>query len=77
MVLGMAMGSISHQLWHFILSQGVCTGLGLGMVFVPTIGVTTQWFSSKRALANGIGSVGAALGMYSRLLLIVGMVIMC
>ncbi|KAK5996248.1 MFS-type transporter, partial [Cladobotryum mycophilum] len=44
MTIGMAMASISHKLWQFILSQGICTGLGLGLVFVPTIGVTTQWF---------------------------------
>jgi MFS family permease len=61
-VFGMMMASICDELWQLVLAQGLCVGIGCGLVFVPTIGVVMQWFSSKRALANGLGSIGSGIG---------------
>jgi MFS family permease len=56
------MTSLCKELWQFILAQGICIGLGSGIVFVPFIGLLSQWFSSKRGVANGVASSGSAVG---------------
>ncbi|KAL8854587.1 MAG: hypothetical protein Q9221_000622 [Calogaya cf. arnoldii] len=59
--------SFSRQIWQLFLSQGVCFGLGMGFLFVGSVGVVPQWFTSKRSLANGIATAGSGIGglMYS------------
>ena len=49
--------SFTHQIWQLFLSQGVCFGFGMGFLFVGSVGIVPQWFTSKRSLANGIGTV--------------------
>lgn len=60
--LGLVFASLSTQIWQLFLSQGVLFGLGMGMLFLPSYGVISQWFTRRRALANGIGMAGAGLG---------------
>ncbi|KAK2760834.1 hypothetical protein FQN54_002073 [Arachnomyces sp. PD_36] len=48
--------------WHLFLSQGLCFGLGLGFLFVGSVGITPQWFLHKRSVANGITAAGSGLG---------------
>ncbi|KAL8695534.1 MAG: hypothetical protein Q9224_003379 [Gallowayella concinna] len=59
--------SFAHKIWHLFLSQGVCFGLGMGFLFVGSVGVVPQWFTTKRSLANGIATAGSGIGglMYS------------
>ena len=59
--------SFTHQIWQLFLSQGVCFGFGMGFLFVGSVGIIPQWFTTKRSLANGIGTAGSGLGgmMYS------------
>jgi len=59
---GLACASLSGQIWHLLLSQGVLFGLGMGLLFLPTYGVIPQWFTRRRALANGIAISGSGLG---------------
>ncbi|KZF22234.1 MFS general substrate transporter, partial [Xylona heveae TC161] len=54
--------SFAHQIWHLFLSQGICFGWGLGFLFVGSVGVVPQWFSTKRSLANGLSTGGSGLG---------------
>ena len=54
--------SFATQIWHLFLSQGVCFGWGMGFLFVGTVGIIPQWFTTKRSFANGIGSAGSGLG---------------
>lgn len=61
-VLGMMMTSISKVYWQVMLSQAVCLGIGNGCLFVPCVGITSTYFSRKRALALGISSSGSSLG---------------
>ncbi|KAF2405171.1 MFS general substrate transporter [Trichodelitschia bisporula] len=53
--------SFSTKIWHLFLSQGVCFGWGLGFLFVGSVGITSQWFSSRRSLANGIAAGGSGI----------------
>lgn len=54
--------SLSTKIWHLFLSQGVLFGVGMGLLFLPSYGVVSQWFTKRRALANGIAIAGAGLG---------------
>ncbi|KAI0459753.1 major facilitator superfamily domain-containing protein [Xylaria acuta] len=54
--------SFATELWHIILSQGVCFGLGLGLSFVTSAPVPAQWFKKRRSLANGFVASGSGFG---------------
>jgi MFS family permease len=64
--------------WQVLLAQGICAGLGMGCLFVPTISILPTYFRARLGLAVGIANAGAALGgiifplMLSRLLYHVG-----
>ncbi len=62
LVFGMMMTSLCTQYWQFVLAQGLVVGLGCGIHFVPAIALLPTYFSSKRALAQGIGTSGGSLG---------------
>jgi peptide chain release factor 1 len=61
-ILGIFMMSISTQYWHFFLAQGVCQGLGFGIVFAPTVANTATYFQRKRVMAISLGACGTATG---------------
>ncbi|TVY30845.1 putative transporter [Lachnellula hyalina] len=54
--------SFSTSIWHLFLSQGVCSGWGMGFLFLGTIGIVPQWFTKRRSLAAGLASAGAGTG---------------
>lgn len=54
--------SFASQIWHLFLSQGVCFGFGMGFLFVGSVGIVPQWFTTRRSLANGIATAGSGLG---------------
>lgn len=61
-LIGVFMTSLSTKYWQLFLAQGVCTGLGNGLVFCPAIALLSTYFSKKRSLAIGIGASGTATG---------------
>lgn len=65
--LALVGASFTHRIWQLFLSQGICFGMGMGFLFVGSVGIVPQWFTTKRSLANGIASAGSGLGgmMYS------------
>lgn len=48
--------------WHFLLCQGILTGIGSGICFGPTLGIVGHWFLVKRGLALGMVAVGSSIG---------------
>ncbi|KFY43938.1 hypothetical protein V495_03692 [Pseudogymnoascus sp. VKM F-4514 (FW-929)] len=54
--------SFAWQIWHLFLSQGVCFGLGMGLIFNATVGLIPQWFDRRRSFANSIGTAGSGIG---------------
>lgn len=66
-VIALIGASFTKQVWQLFLSQGICFGFGMGFLFVGSVGVVPQWFTTKRSLANGIGTAGSGIGgmMYS------------
>ncbi len=61
-LVGVFMTSLSTKYWHLFLAQGICTGLGNGLVFCPALALLSTYFSTKRSLAIGIGASGSATG---------------
>lgn len=59
---GTFMTSICNTYWQLFLAQGVCIGMGNGLLFAPTMAVISTYFTSKRALAMGIAACGSVSG---------------
>lgn len=56
------MTSLSTKYWQLFLAQGICTGLGNGLIFCPALSLLSTYFSTKRSLAIGIAAAGSATG---------------
>lgn len=54
--------SFAKEIWQLFLSQGICFGFGMGFLFVGSVGIVPQWFTTRRSLANGIGTAGSGMG---------------
>lgn len=54
--------SFATKKWHLYLSQGLLSGISIGIVFVPANSLMPQWFLKKRGIANGFFTSGAGLG---------------
>lgn len=65
-VLALMMLSLATKYYQIFLSQGVCLGLGSGLLYVPSLALVASSFTKKRALANGIISSGIATGESER-----------
>ena len=51
-----------NQFYQVFLSQGICAGIGSGLLFVPSYAVVGHWFLRRRALAMTIVASGSSLG---------------
>ncbi|KAI9244175.1 major facilitator superfamily domain-containing protein [Sporodiniella umbellata] len=60
--LGLEMASLSYQIWHLYLSQGVMFGIGASCVYMAMMGVAPQWFNKRRGLALGLIASGSGIG---------------
>lgn len=54
--------SFASTIWQLFLSQGICFGVGMGFLFVGSVGIVPQWFTTRRSLANGFSTCGSGLG---------------
>ena len=61
-LLGVFMTSLCTEYWQLFLSQGLCTGLGGGLLFTPTLTLISTYFDKKRALALAVAASGNATG---------------
>lgn len=61
-VFGAFMTSISSTYWQLLLAQGVCQGIGDGLVFCPIVAVMSTYFTRKRTMAISTSASGAATG---------------
>lgn len=60
--LGFMMTSLAREYWQTMLAQAFCIGLGNGCIFVPSVAILPQYFSTKKALANGVAAAGSSIG---------------
>jgi MFS family permease len=61
-VLGIMMLSLCTEYWQVFLAQGICMGLGAGLLYIPSLALVSIWFDRKRALAMGVVMSGIAVG---------------
>ncbi|KAJ6075109.1 uncharacterized protein N7446_002886 [Penicillium canescens] len=61
-VIGMMMLSLANTYYAIFLSQGVCMGLGFGLLYVPSIALVSRSFTTRRAVALGVSTSGAPAG---------------
>ncbi|KAM0553130.1 hypothetical protein ACHAPJ_007680 [Fusarium lateritium] len=61
-ILSIFMTSIASAFWQVLLAQGICQGLGNGIIFAPTIANMTTYFTKKKTIAISAGACGAATG---------------
>jgi MFS family permease len=54
--------SFAQNIWQLFLSQGICFGFGMGFLFVASVGIPAQWFTTRRSLANGFATCGSGFG---------------
>lgn len=59
---GMFMLSLCTRYWQVFLAQGICLGIGFGLVFIPTLALVSTYFLKKRSTALGISVTGTATG---------------
>ncbi|ORY71806.1 major facilitator superfamily transporter [Pseudomassariella vexata] len=62
MLLGTFTTSLATEYWQIFMAQGVCTGLGLGLMWMPSISVISSYFKYRRSLALTIASAGTGTG---------------
>lgn len=62
MVFGNMMASLSTKFYQFLLSQGFCVALGMGLVFTPALAVQSQWFFRHRGFVVGLVMSGQMVG---------------
>ncbi|KAH6611797.1 major facilitator superfamily domain-containing protein [Boeremia exigua] len=61
-LLGIFTMSVAKTYWQLLLTQGICTGLGGGIFFVPVMGLVSTYFAKKRGLALGLVTTGTSAG---------------
>lgn len=72
------MASISTEYYQILLSQGVCSAIGVSLIFQPANSVIPGWFDKRRGAAYGIMTSGSSIGgvvfpiMIQRLIPVVG-----
>lgn len=56
------MTSICTKYWHFMLAQGLLTGLTTGLVMFSAMSAVSQYFHKRRGAAIGFSIAGSSLG---------------
>ncbi|KAJ5547729.1 hypothetical protein N7513_004963 [Penicillium frequentans] len=62
LVLGTMMASTSTKYYQFLLSQGFCEALGMGLIFTPALAIQSQWFLKRRGFVVGAVMSGQNVG---------------
>ncbi|KAJ7121840.1 MFS general substrate transporter [Mycena crocata] len=61
-VFSIMMTSISTQYYQYLLAHGVLFGLGVGMLFYPSLSSVSTYFCKYRATALGVVASGSSFG---------------
>ena len=60
--LGLALASVARTLVEVYTAYGLGVGFGIGLSYVPVLGVMQRWFVRRRGFASGIGVAGIGVG---------------
>ena len=59
---GFMMTSLCREYWQVVIAQGIVVGLGNGCLWVPSVAILPQYFTTRKALANGLAAAGSSVG---------------
>jgi MFS family permease len=62
LVVGLWLASKAPSLGVLYVTYSVAIGLGVGLVYVPSVGAVQPWFTHNRALASGLAIAGIGAG---------------
>ncbi|KAL9620722.1 MAG: hypothetical protein Q9160_004735 [Pyrenula sp. 1 TL-2023] len=62
-VLGLMMVSLSKEYYQVLLSQGICIGLGCGLLYIPSIAAAAVAFEDPKTRAKMMGLIASASGI--------------
>ncbi|KAH9891929.1 MFS general substrate transporter [Cubamyces lactineus] len=62
LVFSTMMISLSSKLYQYILAQGLLFGIGVGMMFYPSLAAISTHFNKNRGTALGIAFAGSGVG---------------
>ncbi|KAJ8307977.1 hypothetical protein KUTeg_012851 [Tegillarca granosa] len=60
---GFVASSMSSGIWTFLPTFGVIGGIGIGMVYLPSVLMVNSYFNQKRGIAQGIVTSGSGVGI--------------
>ena len=63
--LGLGLGSITKSLAGLIITYSIVTGVGFGLMYIPSIVAVANHFTRQRSLAIGICLCGAGVGTFA------------
>lgn len=64
-VFGLMMTSLSSEYYQMLLAQGICVGVGAGMLYVPSVAATAAGLQPfRRAKFMGLIATGSGIGTY-------------
>ena len=61
-LIGVFTSSVATQYWQLFLAQGLCHGIGNGLLFCPIIALISTYFTKKRAVAIALQAAGGGTG---------------
>ncbi|KAG2027720.1 hypothetical protein GB937_000161 [Aspergillus fischeri] len=61
-VVGFMALSVCTDYWQVLLAQAFCVGIGNGCLYIPSVAIIPQYFSSRRAIATAVAASGSSLG---------------
>ena len=59
---GLLLSSMANDLTSIYLAYGLGIGVGVALVYTPSMGAVQPWFTRQRGLASGIASAGIGAG---------------
>ncbi len=65
LVLALWVASMAQSLGVLYATYSIGIGLGVGLVYVPSVGAVQPWFSANRAFASGLAVAGIGAGNFA------------
>jgi MFS family permease len=62
MVAALGLAAVSESVTALYVTYSIGVGIGVGLVYVPSVGAVQPWFTSNRAFASGIAVAGIGAG---------------
>ncbi|KAG5974823.1 hypothetical protein E4U55_008044 [Claviceps digitariae] len=62
LVLGTFMTSLATEYWQIFLAQGLCVGVGQGLMWLPSVTIISTYFMRRRVFAVTAAATGTSSG---------------